>query len=311
MDVSRDKSVLVTGGRGFIGGAVVKLLQRAGYRVVSLDHSVAVAASESDVDEVVCEISDAAQLQRIFEVRPIGGIIHLAAILPTVAQREPLRATEVNVLGSLNVLEAARRFGVRRVVFGSSLSAYGTWPADRVVAETDRSTPEDLYGAAKLYIERLGEAYRRVCRVQLLSLRIGRVVGPGAHSVTSAWRSQIFELLDSRQPAEIWIPYSRSEKLLLIYVYTVAKMLVTLLQAPAPAHAVYNAPCEPVVVADLKRVVENLNSRITVRIGEELAAGNPRLLDASRFQREFGFEPVPIFDQLRDYLRIAAGQRSV
>ncbi len=309
MDVSRDKSVLVTGGRGFIGGVVVKLLQRAGYRVVSLDHSAAVTASESDANEVVCEISDAEQLRPIFEVRPIGGIIHLAAILPTVAQREPLRATEVNVLGSLNVLEAARRFGVQRVVFGSSLSAYGTWPAERVVGETDRSAPEDLYGAAKLYIERLGEAYRGLCGLQLVALRIGRVVGPGAHSVTSAWRSQIFELLDSREPAEIVIPYSSSEKLLLVHVEGIAGMLVTLLRAPAPAHTVYNAPCEPVVVGDLKREVENLNSRITVRLGHELVVGNPRLLDASRFQCEFGFEAVPIFDQLRDYLRTAAGRR--
>jgi nucleoside-diphosphate-sugar epimerase len=311
MDVSRDKSVLVTGGRGFIGAAVVKLLQRAGYRVVSLDHSAVVAARQSDVDEVVCEISDAAQLRRIFEIGPIGGIIHLAAILPTVAQREPLRATEVNVLGSLNVLEAARRFGVRRVVFGSSLSAYGTWPADRVVAATDRSAPEDVYGAAKVYIERLGDAYRGVCGVQFVSLRIGRVVGPGAHSVTSAWRSQIFEFLDSRQPAEIVIPYSSSEKLLLVHVDDVASMLVTLVQAPSQAHPVYNAPCESMVVADLKREVENLNSRITVRLGSELAVGNPRLLDASRFQREFGFEVKPIFDQLRNYLRTAARHRNV
>ena len=311
MDVSRDKSVLVTGGRGFIGGAVVKLLQRAGYGVVSLDHSAVVAARKPYVDEVVCEISDGAQLQRIFGERTIAGIIHLAAILPTVALREPLRATEVNVLGSLNVLEAARRFRVRRVVFGSSLSVYGTWPVDRVVAETDRAAPEDLYGAAKLYVERLGEAYRGVCGVQFVSLRIGRVVGPGAHSVTSAWRSQIFELLDSRQPAEIAIPYSNSEELLLVYVDDVARMLATLLQAPAPAHAVYNAPCEPVVVSDLKRVVENLNFRITVRLGNELVVGNPRLLDANRFQREFAFEAVPIIDQLRGYLRTAAGHRNI
>jgi UDP-glucose 4-epimerase len=209
------------------------------------------------------------------------------------------------------VLEAARRFGVRRVVFGSSLSAYGTWPADRVVTETDRSAPEDLYGAAKVYVERLGEAYRGLCGLQLVSLRIGRVVGPGAMSVTSAWRSQIFELLDSRQPAEIAIPYSGSEKLLLVHVDDVARMLVTLLQAPAPAHAVYNAPCEPVVVADLKRMVENLNSSITVKLGEESAVGNPRLLDASRFQREFGFEAVAIFDQLMVYLSAAAGRRRV
>jgi len=311
MDVQRDKSVLVTGGRGFIGREVVKVLQHAGYRVVSLDHSLPVTASQSDADEVVCDISNAEQLREIFDVKTIGGIIHLAAILPTVAEREPLRATEVNVLGSLNVLEAVRRFGVRRVVFGSSLSVYGSWPAERMVVETDRAAPEDLYGAAKLYIERLGKACRGIGGLEFVSLRIGRVVGPGAMSVTSAWRSQIFEMLESKQTAEILIPYSSSEKLLLVHVHDVARMLVTLLQATAPADGVYNAPCESVVVADLKREVENLNSRITVRVGREFASGNPRLIDASRFQREFGFEAVPIFHQLRKYLNRATGQRSV
>lgn len=307
MDVKRDKSVLVTGGRGFIGRAVVKLSQRAGHRVVSLDHSPPVTASQSDVDEVVCDISNADQLQQIFDVKTIDGIIHLAAILPTVAQREPLRATEVNVLGSLNLLEAARRFGVQRVVFGSSLSVYGTWPAERMVAETDRAAPEDLYGAAKLCIERLGEACRGIAGLEFVSLRIGRVVGPGARSVTSAWRSQIFELLDSKQPTEIVIPYSSSEKLLLVHVDDVARMLVRLLLAPAPTHCVYSAPCESVVVADLKRWVEDFNSRITVRVGTEFAKGNPRLLNASRFQDEFDFEAVPIFDQLRT----AASKRNI
>ena len=92
----------------------------------------------------------------MFEKERIEGIIHLAAILPTAAQRNPLRATQVNVQGSANVLEMARVFQVRRVVFGSSLSIYGTCAADHIVSELDRAAPEDLYGAAKLYVEQLG-----------------------------------------------------------------------------------------------------------------------------------------------------------
>ena len=102
-----------------------------------------------------------ASLQQVFETRHIGGIIHLAAILPTAAQRDPVRATQVNVTGSLHLLELAQRFEVKRFVFGSSLSVYGTCPADRFVSEADRAAPEDLYGAAKLYVEQLGEAYRQ------------------------------------------------------------------------------------------------------------------------------------------------------
>jgi len=124
MDVQGNR-VLVTGGRGFIGRAVVKLLQRSGCGVVSLDAAPGTSSSASR-HEVECDLIDVKQLQRVFEIEPVGGIIDLAAILPTAALREPALATEVNVHGSLNLLEMARGFGVRRFVFGSSLSVYGT-----------------------------------------------------------------------------------------------------------------------------------------------------------------------------------------
>jgi UDP-glucose 4-epimerase len=301
MDTDQDKPVLITGGRGFIGRVVGKLLLRAGYRVISLDASAPGTAGDDreSVRNVMCDISDTEELQRVFDGALIGGIIHLAAILPTVAQREPLRATEVNVTGSVNLLEMARRFGVRRFIFGSSLSVYGTCAADQVVCELDRAAPEDLYGAAKLYVERLGQAYRDGHGMESVSLRIGRVVGPGARSATSAWRNEIFEFLNANHPVEIAVPYVGAERILLVHVDDVAGMLIALLQAPRHGHAVYNAVCESMTVADLKRVVEGLNSNVRIKLGEVYARGNPRLLDSSCFRKEFNFATVPIAEQLR------------
>jgi len=234
-------------------------------------------------------------MRRVFAAESISRIIHLAAVLPTAAQRDPWRGTQVNVMGSLNLLKMGREFGVRRFVFGSSLSVYGTCPANRVVSEADRAAPEDLYGAAKLYVEQLGRAYD----LSFVSLRIGRVVGPGAESSTSAWRSEIFELLDADQPVRIKLPYVGRERVLLVHVDDIAHALVSLLRATRLSHGVYNAPCESVEVEDLKHQVEALNPNITVELGETYAAGNPRWLDFSRFQREFGFEVPPIFERLR------------
>ncbi len=296
-------SVLVTGGRGFIGRAVGKLLQHSGYRVVSLDQSL--VDGETGLREVVADIRDADHMRRVFEAERIGGIIHLAAMLPTAAQRDPVQATEVNVAGSLRVLEMAREFEARRVLYGSSLSVYGTCPAEHVISETDRAAPEDLYGAAKLYVEQLGETYLGHGST-FISLRIGRTVGRGARSATSAWRSQIFELLAAREATEIALPYASVERILLVHVDDVAKALVALLQAPHLEHRVYNAPCESVVVGDLKREVEGLNSYVGVTLGDAEARGNPRRLDCSRFQREFGLQTLPIFEQLRS----AAGKQN-
>jgi len=302
MDADKNRPVIVTGGRGFIGRAVGKLLQRTGYRVISLDRQASAYPVGDDREskrEILCDIGDAAQVRRVFESERVGGVIHLAAILPTAAQRDPVLATQVNVEGSLNLIETAQRFGVRRVVFGSSLSVYGTCSAEQIVSEKDRAAPEDLYGAAKLYVEQLGEAYRQSHGLEFVSLRIGRVVGRGAQSTSSAWRSEIFEFLGVQHPVEITVPYVGTERLLLVHLDDVARMLVTLLQAANPAQVVYNAPCESAIVADLKREVEGLNANIHVRLGESYAKGNPRLLDARRFQREFDFRMTAIMDQLR------------
>lgn len=304
MAVRENYSVLVTGGRGFIGRAVCRLLQREGFHVVSLDQSAANDATEPPANNVSCDIADPIALKSVFEKEPIDGIIHLAAILPTAAHHNPVRATEVNIGGSLNVLEMARHYGVRRIVFGSSLSVYGTCPTEELVSEERTVAPEDLYAAAKVYVERLGEAYRSRYGLEFVSLRIGRVIGPGSQSTSSAWRSQIFENLRAGDAVDICLPFVPSERILLVHVQEVARMLVTLLTEKFN-HSLYNACCESIVVEELKRLLESLNPDLRIILGNQPAAGNPRQLDYSRFQNEFDFRTEPIFEQLRGAARQA------
>ena len=288
------RGVLITGGRGFLGRSLGKLLQRHTYRVVSAD----VTRADAGLNDTICDITDVSQLCTLFQNGHFDAIVHLAAVLPTAAQREPLLATRVNIQGSINLLEMAREFGVRRFIFGSSLSVYGTCSEDQVVSEQNRAAPEDLYGAAKFYVEQMGEAYRRACVLEFASLRIGRVVGPGARSTTSAWRSEIFEGLRATDSRTTTIPYAESERILLVQVDDVARMLFELLQAQRLGHAVYNAACESVTVGELKSALERLNPRLQVTLGEQDVVGNPRRVDWSRLAREFGFTVVPIFEQL-------------
>jgi UDP-glucuronate 4-epimerase len=293
--------ILVTGARGFVGRAVCKLLQRLSYAVVALDRAqLSGKSSFSESSEIEADIVDRAKLQKLFATKNITGVIHLAAILPTAAGRDPVRATEVNIQGSVNLLQVSQQFGVKRFVFGSSLSVYGTCPPDEFVSETYRAAPEDLYGAAKSYVEQLGQSYQEHHNLQFVSLRIGRVIGPGARSTTSRWRSEIFERLSTQDAVEIRLPYLGSERLLVVHVDDVARMLIALMDAPPPKFCIYNSVCESLVVEDLKRQVEAINPRVQVRLGNESASGNPRLLDCSRFRSEFGFETRPIFDVLRE-----------
>lgn len=299
MNSKENHTVLVTGGRGFIGRALVQLLRRSDFKVLSLDRTPVAGEEQSeDCRQIECDLTDLSQLEAVFERGSIRAVVHLAAILPTAAQRNPLLATQVNVEGSLKLVEMSRTCGVRRFVFGSSLSVYGTYSADNAVSEGDRAAPEDLYGSSKLYVEQLGLAYRDPHGLNFVGLRIGRVVGPGAHSVSSAWRSEIFEAPRSGQVAEIDLPYAGSERILVVYVEDVARMLCALLSAPQPVHGLYNAVCESVVVEELKRQVERFNPRVSVKLGGQAVAGNPRRVDFSRFAGEFDFKTLPIFDRI-------------
>ena len=141
------RSVLVTGGGGFIGKHLRPLLERQGLNVVSLDYSPAQPGCDPTCYQ--CDVADSQQVEAIFQTHRFEAVIHLASILPTASRQDPHKATKVNITGSLNLLEAARRFQVNRMIYASSVSVYGTQPASSCVSEDQPSAPEDVYGAAK------------------------------------------------------------------------------------------------------------------------------------------------------------------
>lgn len=288
------RSVLITGGAGFIGKHIHAVLERQGWTVVSLDS----AAARLDSGCFRCDITDVGQLEGVFHAHHFERVIHAASILPTAAKLNPCKATEVNVGGSLNILEMAARFNVSRVIYASSGSVYGTQPASRLVSEDQPAAPEDVYGAAKRYVEILGETYERKFGVEFVALRIVMVVGPGGTSVTSPWRNQIFEYLGSTESKEVLIPYSPDETLPLVHVEEIASMLATLTAAESCSHHIYNSVGDCVHPSELKKEIESLNHNIRVTLGTAAVTG-ARAIDSSRFAREFGVLRSGFWQRLR------------
>jgi UDP-glucose 4-epimerase len=158
------ETVLATGGAGFIGSHVVSELLATGRRVVVLDdfsNSSAdvidrVAAIGQGTPELVRgDIRDPQALAEAFGRRRIDAVIHFAglkAVGESVA--EPLRYYDVNVGGALALFEAMLRHDVRRLVFSSSATVYGT-PSSNPIAEDARLGPLNPYGRTKLAIEQI------------------------------------------------------------------------------------------------------------------------------------------------------------
>ena len=173
---------LVTGGAGFIGSHITEELIRRGDEVVILDDMYSgrkenLAANPKAVF-VEGSILDTAVLDSICTEYNIEGFFHLAAVASVQKSIEnPALVHEVNVTGTLNVLEAARKHGVRKVVLSASAAAYGDNP---VFPKREDMLPEPLspYAVSKIAAEMYCKTYAELYDLQTVSLRYFNVFGP-------------------------------------------------------------------------------------------------------------------------------------
>ncbi|MFH1003768.1 MAG: NAD-dependent epimerase/dehydratase family protein [Chloroflexota bacterium] len=171
--------MLVTGGCGFIGANLCPYLGERGYQVRVLDNLSVGKRENLDpaAELLVGDVRDGETVARA--VRGVDAVVHLAAHTSVVESLEkPLEDWDVNVNGTLNLLEACRREGVDRFVLASSNAVVGEQPPP--ISESLTPRPLSPYGAAKLAGEALGSSYHHSFGLKTVSLRFANVYGPRA-----------------------------------------------------------------------------------------------------------------------------------
>ena len=182
----RTWSVLVTGANGEIGHGLINRLAGAGRPIVTIDVAPLEPALAKLVRrEFTGSITDRGLLERVLAEFEIDRVYHLAALLSTRSEFTPIAAHEVNVEGTLNLLEFSHHEGEshgRPVVFlyPSSIAAYGLPDLEaktraRRVREDEWNTPITMYGCNKLYCEHLGRYYARHYKQLAVDATAGRV----------------------------------------------------------------------------------------------------------------------------------------
>lgn len=168
--------VAVTGGSGFIGSHVVDHCRAAGHETVVIDRA---APHRSDVDFRERDLLDEAALADA--IRGCDTVFHLAAVSNVnVARERPVHTVELNILGTARVLEAARRNGVRRVVFASTVWVYSGCREECVSEETPfhLAGAGHIYTSSKIAAEMICHDYRRLYDLSVTILRYGIPYGP-------------------------------------------------------------------------------------------------------------------------------------
>lgn len=173
----KKKCILVTGGAGFIGSHVNKLLHRAGYDTVVLDNlSLGNAKNVLYGSFVQGDIGHVDDLNAIFSTNEIAAVMHFAAFTDVgESVKDPARYYQNNVANTLVLLNSMRQHAVKTFLFSSSAAIFG--PNDKPIKETDTCNPINPYGHSKLIVEQILHDYAAAYGIRYACLRYFNAAG--------------------------------------------------------------------------------------------------------------------------------------
>ncbi len=297
------RNVLVTGGAGFIGSHLVDALIARGDNVRVLDNFSTGKRANLDGPPHRLEIieGDLTDRNAVLEaVQDVHVVFHQAALasVPLSVER-PLDTHATCVTGTLNLLDAARRAGVRRLVYAASSSAYGDQPTSSK-RETDPPAPISPYGAAKLAAEYYCQAFTATYGFETVCLRYFNVFGP-RQDPDSPYSAVIplfmTAILNGRRP-RIFGDGHQSRDFCYVANVVYANLLAS--EAPEASGRVFNIACGQSIslLQLLRQLNEQLGTDVTP-IHEPARPGDVResMADITLARQVLGYEPVVGFGE--------------
>ncbi len=184
--------ILITGGAGFIGSQLAKTLLEKKHEIIVIDNlndyydpaikraNIAMLSAYDSFTFVEGDIREVAHLEAIFSKEKIAQVVHLAAqagVRPSI--QDPKLYYDVNITGTLNILETMRKYACKKMVFGSSSSVYGNNKITPFSEEHPVDNPISPYAATKKSGELLCYSYHHLYNFDIFCLRFFSVYGPG------------------------------------------------------------------------------------------------------------------------------------
>ncbi len=309
-------NLLITGGTGFLGSYLTRhaLMQRPTPRIVILDKYIDRARIEDVLDQVTLiagDVADTDVLRALIAKHDIDSIAHFAYILGSPALGQMIPYVRAQLLGTANVFEEARTARVRRVLFGSSVAAYGK-QTDPVLSEHLVVNPTEPYGAAKAWGEATGRHYTEQLGLEVVTLRFGSTFGLGR-----AWRGSYNSGLlkppsDTHYMARVEeavrgrsITMPGDENVAdWTYAADAAQAAWLALTAGRLPHHLYNVCSERRRVGDFTQAIRELLPGATIQVSAETPGHSHAAMDGRRLKAELGFVPqYTLKSGLADYIK--------
>ena len=296
-------SILITGGTGFIGVGLAQKLVERGKEVILFDiapQTERVAELKDRVKIVRGDLKVWPEVMNVVKENNVEDIFHLGAMLSIPSEGNPWGSFQTNVAGMMYVLEAARLFGVKRVVFPSSTASYGLGTGEVITDET-LQRPITMYGISKVYGELLGRFYRRKFNLDFRCLRYCGVIGPGVKTPGVAqYNAWMIENAILGKPFECFV----TEDTTVPVIYFKDAIHATLMLYDAPKEQIktvsYNisevspAPTAKELELTIKKFIPE--AKITYKpdplVMEYYRNRSMKVIDDRRAREEWGWKPM-------------------
>ncbi|MGG1678425.1 NAD-dependent epimerase/dehydratase family protein [Neobacillus sp. NRS-1170] len=286
-------SVLVTGGMGFLGTTLIRMLREQGEVVVSYDRRALENNDDRNLNYIQGDLLDLPLLIETIRKFDVQGIIHTAAISHPYFSRDiPYQTVMTNAVGTTNVFEAARLNGVKRVVNFSSECAYGNNQNLGYINEDVPLNPTTPYGATKVFTEKLARVYSDLYGMEIPSLRPGWIYGPGQF-MQCYMKTLLRNAIDGVPTVE---DEGNEYRFQYVHVTDVAAASIQSLTVPATnlRHGVYNITGgTQISYAELVDYVNRLFPQAIIDIGPgtiDVLDQNAKF-DITRAEEDLGYRP--------------------
>jgi UDP-glucuronate 4-epimerase len=317
MKIMQNKRILVTGGVGFIGSHLCESLRVSGAEVATVDNFDPYYPRElkernaspllaSGVRIIEGDIRDEALLKRVMSSFSPEVIVHLAAragVRPSL--EDPKLYVDVNVYGTIKLLEAAREAGVRKIVFASSSSVYGVSQADKFRETDSTDHPLSPYGATKKAGELLCHTYHYLFGMSIACLRFFTVFGPRQRP-DLAIRKFVRLALDEKEIPVFGDGKSSRDYTHIRDILTGITGAIHWCDADSPRYDIFNlGSSRPVVLNDMIRMIEEAVGKPIRRstLPDQLGDVPRTFADSSKAESELGFkQSVDFREGLREFV---------
>jgi UDP-glucose 4-epimerase len=309
--------VLITGGMGVIGAEASRRFVREGHRPVLFSRHRDESLIRDILDKVDIELGsilDRDRLAEVFKARGITHVVHTAAYISALSTKFPAESVEINVMGAVNVLEAARTANVERVVYTSAKGVYGPFVGDygaptyKLITEDQPKEPKRIYDSAKLMGEN-ATLYWGTLGLDVVVLRFATTYGPGktTRHGNMGVTSQIIERPASGQPFHL--AQGGDEKDDFIYNKDSALGIYLAATAKSLKSRVFNIGTGVgVTLKDVAAILRRHLPNAAIDVGPGLnflGAAYPMygIYDISRARNELGYKPEYDLERgIADYL---------